>query len=574
MSYLVLARKYRPTSFEGVSGQEHVTRTLCNAIRRNKVGHAFLFTGPRGVGKTSIARIFARALNCSEGKPGVPCLQCSSCKEIAHGTSMAVREIDGASHNSVDHVRELIDSFRSPPPPNYRYKIYIIDEVHMLSTAAFNALLKSLEEPPPFTIFILATTEVHKIPETVISRCHRHDFRALSVEEIARQLRYIGEQENIDIEDEAVRMLARLADGSMRDAQSLLDRVQSFAEARLTAADVSAVLGIVERGVLSDLMSRILAKDAGGAIELLHRSLGSGLDIGLFLREFVAFWREMLIARFLGGAGLKAVGISESDAARLQELVSSVGEHDLQDLVHLSREGADMALRSSQPKYALEALIIRLATRERVVEISSVLHRVRGALTGDAAGSSRLAAPRTAAARPEPTAPPVSSVSRQVSRPSAPATAAKREAAAAEPESGEVSFASIAWEDFVRAVDKGGAKILTEHLRRLSVQIFANGTLKAQGPDFSIDYIKLPDTTAKLRQRLGEATGNPNWKLDLTGTGAHQPAEPGSLHHKEKLAHTQYVAGKKEDLANHPKVKSLQKFFPGSQIENIKVHKP
>ncbi|MCB0310377.1 MAG: DNA polymerase III subunit gamma/tau, partial [Bdellovibrionales bacterium] len=200
MSYLVFARKYRPDSFATVSGQEHVTQTLSNAIKRDCVAHAYVFSGPRCVGKTSIARIFAKALNCENGPTATPCLECQNCKEISQGTSLAVREIDGASHNSVDNVRELIDSFRSLPAPGTRYKVYIIDEVHMLSLSAFNALLKSLEEPPPHTVFILATTEPHKIPDTVMSRCQRHDFRSLSLESIQSRLADIAEKESLKID--------------------------------------------------------------------------------------------------------------------------------------------------------------------------------------------------------------------------------------------------------------------------------------------------------------------------------------------------------------------------------------
>ena len=213
MSYLVLARKYRPAGFNSVSGQEHVTRTLSNAIKLDKVVHAFLFTGPRGVGKTSVSRILSKALNCQNPHETEPCQECASCKEIGQGNSLAVREIDGASHNSVDNVRELVDSFKTLPPPGYKYKVYIIDEVHMLSISAFNALLKSLEEPPPNTVFILATTEVHKIPDTVISRCQRHDFRALAIGSIEARLKEICQFEGIEAEQEAITLVARLSDG-------------------------------------------------------------------------------------------------------------------------------------------------------------------------------------------------------------------------------------------------------------------------------------------------------------------------------------------------------------------------
>ncbi|MCB0337324.1 MAG: DNA polymerase III subunit gamma/tau, partial [Bdellovibrionales bacterium] len=199
MSYLVIARKYRPGTFEAVLGQEHVTRTLANSIKRDRIAHAYVFAGPRGVGKTSSARVLAKALNCEHGPTDSPCGECAPCKDIAEGRCLAVREIDGASHNSVDNVRELIDSFRSLPPPGCRYKVYIIDEVHMLSTSAFNALLKSLEEPPPHTVFILATTELHKIPETVLSRCQRHDFRPMSIQAIEGNLRAVAEAEQISI---------------------------------------------------------------------------------------------------------------------------------------------------------------------------------------------------------------------------------------------------------------------------------------------------------------------------------------------------------------------------------------
>ncbi|MCL4167309.1 UNVERIFIED_CONTAM: hypothetical protein GTU68_036430, partial [Idotea baltica] len=294
MSYLVFARKYRPENFLEVQGQKHVTQTLKNAIHRNRVGHAYLFAGPRGVGKTSIARIFAKALNCSNSKDFEPCGECSNCVDIKAGTHVAVREIDGASNNSVDNVRELVDSFRVMPPKDVNYKIYIIDEVHMLSTQAFNALLKSLEEPPQNTVFILATTEIHKIIPTVISRCQRFDFRSMSQDKLLEGLNTIVKAEKLKIDPEALRMITRLADGSMRDAQSLLERVISFSDKKITIEDASQALGAVDRVFLEKLITTIVLKDSEELFKLIDELNNSGFDSSAFLKEFVSYWQELL----------------------------------------------------------------------------------------------------------------------------------------------------------------------------------------------------------------------------------------------------------------------------------------
>ena len=261
MSYLVLARKYRPQQFSEVVGQEHVTKALVNTILKDKVPHALLLTGPRGVGKTTSARIFARSLNCTELKKGEPCGKCASCKEINSGSSLAVWEIDGASNNSVDNIRELTDSLRTLPPPGSKYKIYIIDEVHMLSTAAFNALLKSLEEPPPNTVFIFATTEPDKILDTVLSRCQRYDFTRLKDSLIIKSLSDILGKEKIKFEKGVLEFIARKADGGLRDAQSMLDRVMVFAEKTIKLEEVLSLFGSVDRKFFFDLALAIKNKD-------------------------------------------------------------------------------------------------------------------------------------------------------------------------------------------------------------------------------------------------------------------------------------------------------------------------
>ncbi len=546
MSYLVLARKFRPLSFDTVSGQEHVTRTLANAIKRSKIAHAYLFTGPRGVGKTSIARIFAKALNCKDGPTISPCLKCTNCEEIAKGSSLSVREIDGASHNSVDNVRDLIDSFRSAPPPGSKYKIYIIDEVHMFSISAFNALLKSLEEPPPNTIFILATTEAHKIPETVISRCQRHDFKALPVEMIEQCLVNIAHAEKVEVETPAFRLIARLADGSVRDAQSLFERVLAFCDQKVTVAEVVQVLGVVSQQLLSELSRAVLAHDSAKSLELLSGAFALGIDPGIFIKEFSAHWRDLLIAKFGDAAALKDLGLSEDMAVELKRVVQSASTHDIQDLAELARNGADTAIRSSYPKYVLEALLVRMSTREEVKDIGAIIAEL---------GNGRAVQ-----------APPTRSASATTLKP----TTSRQEAAPQVVESENERSSNLDWGKFVNFSIESGARMLAEQLKRLSVSSFTQGRLTARGPEVSIKYLKDRANTEKLQTLLEKYSNNAKWTIELSnGESAGRP-EPGSL-----LANQEQEAKSKEDdfrknLENHPKIKSLQKAFPGSKIEGVR----
>ncbi len=567
MSYLVLARKFRPQSFAEVTGQEHVTRTLGNAIRRDKVAHAYLFAGPRGVGKTSIARIFSKCLNCEKGPTATPCLKCDNCVGITQGTSLAVREIDGASHNSVDNVRELIENFRALPAPGSKYKIYIIDEVHMLSVSAFNALLKSLEEPPPHTIFILATTEAHKIPETVLSRCQRHDLRALQGDQVEERLKSIATAEKMKVEEGVFRMIARLSDGSMRDAQSLFDRVQSFCEDSITVKEAGQVLGIVDKRILFKLSGAVFARDPSEALKILTEVFAFGVDPTLFLKEFVTHWRELLIAKASGEQGLLRVGVGGADAQELVAQVTPLTTHDVQDLAYLGREGADSATRSAYPKYALEALVVRMATRESVRDIGAILAQLREGI-----GAARPESVRTdSGSRSSPT--PIQQrspdsgyqSSPKIIRPLRPQDAGLESAAA--PKESSAKPSALRWDEFVRE-SKG---IISEQLKRLSVEVFVPGELKARGPDFSITYFHNKDNKEKLEALLASYTQVTSWKLSLSPSNSNGDPEPGSLLHSERQVASQTREDKTRDISNHPKIKSLQKVFPGSTIENIKI---
>jgi len=571
VSYLVLARKYRPSVFSSVSGQEHVTRTLANALKRDKVVHAYLFTGPRGVGKTSVSRILSKAINCQNPQDAEPCLECPTCLEIGAGTSLAVREIDGASHNSVENVRDLMDSFKSLPPPGYKRKIYIIDEVHMLSISAFNALLKSLEEPPPHTVFILATTDVHKIPETVISRCQRHDFRALSMATIEARLREVCDAEKIDADAESLKLVARMADGSMRDAQTLLDRVQSFCQGAITATETSRALGTVDQRILFELAQAIIGRDTATVLGRASEIFATGIDPSTLLREFVHFWREVFVAKLGGEGALVGLGLGKDASVELLRLVSSLEVTDVQDLWDVAREGADRALRSAHPRYGFEALVARMATRQPVAEIGAMIgHLVSGG--GERKDGSSAQQRGVASSAPVQTASRASSVA-----PRAPATAPTRSSSASPAElspsqSAPAAGGSIAgsagfvWEDIVAFAAATTGRVLVENLKRLRPTRCEVGVFEAVGPDFTAtSLMREKDKVSEIFNQYLDKQGAERpraWKIVIQkGQGAVEVSTAERAHAKAQ--------GERE-LQGHPAVQSLQKIFPGSKVEQVR----
>ncbi len=550
MSYLVIARKYRPETFSEVSGQIHVTRTLGNAISRNKVAHAYLFCGPRGVGKTSIARIFAKSLNCEQGPTSTPCLKCSNCLEIKAGKSLAVREIDGASHNSVDDVRDLIDNFRTLPPPNSKNKIYIIDEVHMLSTAAFNALLKSLEEPPPNTIFILATTEAHKILPTVLSRCQRFDLRALPIDEVQSCLQAICREEKVKISGESLRMIARLSDGSLRDAQSLLERVLAFSSEDVSLDDTALALGTVGKNQLLLLSQAIFNRDVEAALEKLSEVFATGLDSSLFLKEFVTHWHELLIAKFAGKKELMALGIEEDCQSELLRQVEPVAKSDLQDLVDLARRGADQALRSSYLKFSLESLIVRLATRIPVLDFAEVLNNLSG-------GEAQKKKPLVLA---EVKTTPISKTPIRVATPIKPTAPITSAAVASK------SGTEFVWRDFLDYVNKIAQPVMMESLKRISVDRFVYPQLQASANDLSLKYFNIPTNLARLKVILKDFTKLDEWQIKLS-LAEQANYIPGSVHHQEAKSRFKDKQNRIAEILEDPNVKAMKELFPGSEID-------
>ena len=361
MAYVALYRRWRPESFADLVGQEHISRTLSRAVTSGQTSHAYLFTGPRGTGKTSTAKILARALNCAEGPTLTPCGVCDSCRSISDGSSMDVFEIDAASNRGIDEIRDLRESVKFAPTEGH-YKIYIIDEVHMLTTEAFNALLKTLEEPPERVIFILATTEPHKVPATIQSRCQRYDFHRITVTEIRDRLIYVCKESDIAAEEDALGIIAAQADGGMRDALSILDQCMALAEGTLTAERVQEALGLVGRAWIRRMAGEIAARDAAALIAQLSELLQSGRELKQVLAELAQYFRRLMIAG-VGGA-VSAAELCAGDAEELRVDAAQFTQEEIMSILRRLNETMQELRTSPQPRIAVETLLIGLCHTE------------------------------------------------------------------------------------------------------------------------------------------------------------------------------------------------------------------
>lgn len=386
MSYLVLARKWRPGTFDDITGQEYITRSLKNAVSTGKTAHALLFSGPRGVGKTSSARILAKALNCKHGPTPSPCSECSFCVEIAEGKSLDVIEIDAASHTGVNDVREIIENIKYLPASG-KYKIYIVDEAHMLSQSAFNALLKTLEEPPPHVVFILATTEVHKVPVTILSRCQRHDFKKVPVEQIRERLTTITAAEGIEVGEETLYTVAREADGSMRDALSLMDQLLATFGNSIAHDDAVRILGVLDRNILKSVLHAVIGKDPKSAIEALNLAMEKGIEPKRFAEDLLRGLRHALLIKTCGKDA--ASELPDEEKREIEETASAESVETLELLLGQMLEGAEGVQRSFYPQTALEFTLIKLATLERTIPIENIIKRLEGMSAGASSGSAR-----------------------------------------------------------------------------------------------------------------------------------------------------------------------------------------
>lgn len=376
MSYTALYRKFRPVEFEDVKGQEHIITTLKNQIEANRIGHAYLFCGTRGTGKTTVAKIFAKAVNCEHPVNGSPCGECAMCRSIAAGTSMNVIEIDAASNNGVDNIREIREEVAYRPTEG-KYKVYIIDEVHMLSIGAFNALLKTLEEPPEYVIFILATTEVHKIPITILSRCQHYDFKRISIETITDRMRDLMQEEQVEVEEKALRYVAKTADGSMRDALSLLDQCIAFyLGQKLTYDNVLEVLGAVDTDVFSRLLRSVIRRDVPKVLDIVDDLVMQGRELTQLATDFTWYLRNLLLVKTSDNIE-DVLDVSTENMQQLQEEAGMVESDMLLRYIRIFSELSGQLKYAAQKRVLLEVALIKLCTPAMETSSDSILDRIR-----------------------------------------------------------------------------------------------------------------------------------------------------------------------------------------------------
>ncbi|KPK66656.1 MAG: hypothetical protein AMS21_01695 [Gemmatimonas sp. SG8_38_2] len=576
MAYTVLARKYRPQSFADLVGQQHVARTLANAIEANRVAHAFLFTGVRGVGKTSTARLLAKALNCELGPTATPCNQCGPCTDITAGIDVDVQEIDGASNNSVEDVRRLQESLPYRPQRD-RYKIVIVDEVHMLSAGAFNAFLKTLEEPPDHVKFIFATTESHKVPVTIRSRCQQYDFRLIPHRLIAERIREILHAESLKADDEAISVVAREAAGSMRDALTLLDQLVAISDDRITADTVAASLGIAAREALHEVARAVLEGDGAGVVTAIDRLADKSVDMQHFARQLLQLMRDLVVLKL--GAGDPAGWVPE-ERDMAEALIDGIDVLELQRAFRATAQVMDEMAHSPSPKLMLEMGLVRVATRPPLQGVSDLIARLdalqgTSSGAGGSSGASRRRAPapkRAPEAKPaletKPPSEPKPEPQTKRNAPSQPIMPATKHAGGFQTSSGEVltpirRAALQEWEELVGA--------LAQRQPALAA-VLEHGIPKAVGPDRIVLSFKdgsfygrqaqSPESIAAIAQLAEERMGaRPaiEIRFDAHGEAAARTVAAVAAQRKE----AELEARKKEAL-NHPRVRDAIDVFPES----------
>jgi DNA polymerase-3 subunit gamma/tau len=562
LSYLVLARKSRPQNFAQVVGQQHIVRTLRNALLRSRVPHALIFSGVRGTGKTTLARIMAKALNCESGQPPEPCCQCRSCKEIAAGSSVDLHEIDGASNRGIQEIRELKENIRFMPVMS-RFKIIIIDEVHMLTTEAFNALLKTLEEPPEHVYFMFATTELHKVPVTILSRCQRYELKRVPSSELAAHFTNLAKSEGIAIAPAALNMVVRASGGSVRDGLSLLDQLFSYCGEQVSAQDAAEVLGMVGGEVIAGTAQALLASDLAAALDRLEAVTASGMDIKRFINELLAWFRNLVVCK-VSEEPAQLLDLPADELAVLQETAAAHSAQSLFLLFNLLMDSLEKAAWSSRPRFAVEMAFIRAVQAEDVVPVTELLGRLDSILAGVALPSAEpvpqehkkkiTAPPERSPALPDiPPAPPIPEEAPHPAEASQTVSAPQQEKSAA---SGTRDIRKD-WQDFVNSVKKRHQWMAAALKDADSVQL-ENGRLiltyhnPAQGE------------VLKGREKLAELTAlaadffQENLQISFSGPNACDCAADSG------------AATERQALANDPLVLMAAEIFNG-QVGDIRV---
>ena len=571
MAYQVIARKWRPQTFDEVTGQEPITRTLRNAIEHQRLHHAYLFSGARGVGKTTSARLLAKALNChkSQQPTPAPCrsddpTQCPSCREITESRSIDVQEIDAASNTGVDNVREAIIASVGIAPARDRYKVFIIDEVHMLSGAAFNALLKTLEEPPPRVVFIMATTERHKVPETILSRCQQFEFRTIATAKILERLKLIAKEEKISIPDDALREIARTGEGSMRDAQSALDQVISFAGDKIKKEDVETALGIAGADTLKRIIDSIAGNKPAEAIAAIDDIVMRGHDLRNFCRDLLAHFRDLLVTKVSGNEELLESAVCEPQELKRQAELFS--ESDLVRFFHSLAETETKLRAATQPRYQLEIGVVKLMELRGVESISEILQRLAALETGGGETSSNRT-PSGSSGSPGKTNPPRSTAS---SRPAGSSFAAVAASPALETPPIEEILAAPAAElsaiDRVKAALENQRKmLLVTALEAAQAAVFEENELCIEfAPDTRHfrDTLSKPENVKFIREACFQVTGN-EIGIRIIVKDPKADGEPLSREDEERLEKQRL----RQMAENSPVVQQMLKTFRGEIVD-------
>lgn len=585
MAYLVLARKYRPQRFGEMSGQAHVVQTLANALKRGQLAHAFLFTGPRGVGKTTAARLVAKAVNCVQGPTPEPCGVCLPCQEIADGRSVDVIEIDAASNNGVDNVRDIVEAVKYRPARD-RFKVFVIDEVHMLSQGAFNALLKTLEEPPEHVMFVLATTDVHKVPETIVSRCQRFDFRRLTQQQIADQLGHVAGEEGMKLSGVALAMVARAAEGGMRDALSLLDRVRASCGDTPGDGEVAEALGTVDVAAVSRMAGALLQRDGAALLAEIAALHERGLEMKRVAEELARHLRNVVVSRLAPGAPLD---LPDAELGEVQAQARDADPAQLTRLFDLAQRAVVETKLADQPRHALEVALLKAVFLAPGADVSALIARVEalsgGALPpvpstggGGPGGGHAVSAPRTVAPPPAPPPAPVrGAATPPVAPPPAPPAGpqAPQEASRAAVAAPLVDPAAPLAERWRAVVDEVGkvSPAAAPALMQATLRWIRDGEIGLQLPP------GLMATSAERRRAEIEAVftrcfGRPT-RLALT-LGEAPPAPPGesapvslaAAEQAERLARSRQV---REAARAHPNIQQAARLLEGGvdQVEEL-----